>query len=381
MPSVALVTNVLASYRVPCFRELACHLPNDLAIFTLAHDMTHRRYILADELGDLPVSVLPGLHWHLPPLDDRHLNNVWPVLRSKPDVLILSGWDEPTYLLLWLWGVLFKKKILFWIESTSYDGRRTGVKELAKRTLLKYAAGCLVPGQRARQYCERLGVSPTRIFIAPNATDRNYFQAAANRLRPQRNALRKDFQVENAVVILFVGRLVEAFKGVSILFHAYARLVSENLPVKLIVVGDGPDRPAYEFMIEQLGLPGIDFTGILDHDTLCKYYTAADILVLSSVLETWGFVLNEGMEFGLPLVVSEAVGAGPDLVHEGKNGYSVPVGDIELLAARLVDLVRNRPLRDQMGMYSHRIIERFSPPNWAEGFMQAIRSASARTTP
>src|SRR5260370_36711684 len=101
MPSVALVTNVLSSYRIPCFRELARCLPNDLAIFTLAHDMAHRRYILADEHGDLPVSVLPGLHWHHPPLDDRHLNNVWPVLRAKPEVLILSGWDEPTYLLLW----------------------------------------------------------------------------------------------------------------------------------------------------------------------------------------------------------------------------------------------------------------------------------------
>lgn len=376
VPRVALITNLLSHYRIPCFQRLSQMLTDRIVFFTLAHDMQHRRYVLAEEQHNLPVIQLAGRQWHRPPLDDRHINNILPLLRTDPKVLILSGWDEPTYLLLWAWGVLTRKRILFWIESTTHDGPRTGLKETVKRTLLKHATGCVVSGQRAGEYCKALGVPSERIFIAPNAVNQDYFRTAAMRLLPQRSKLREQLNLKNEVVILYVGRLVEFYKNLSTLFRSYAVLAKQGTPIMLVLVGDGPDRPDYEAMVQKLDAPNVRFVGLLAHETLCEYYAAADILVLPSNSETWGFVLNEGMEFGLPLIVSEAVGAGPDLVREGENGYVVPVGSVDLLAARLRQMIEDANLRERMGANSRQLVQYFSPANWAEGMTSAIRFAA-----
>jgi glycosyltransferase involved in cell wall biosynthesis len=80
------------------------------------------------------------------------------------------------------------------------------------------------------------------------------------------------------------------------------------------------------------------------------------------------------MEFDLPLVISAAVGAGPDLVRHGENGFVFPVGDVSALAHYLEALAANEALRQKMGQASRSIIEKFSPENWANGVMQAIEA-------
>ncbi len=374
LPRVALVTNVLAHYRVPCFRRLAAQFGTRLTIYLLTGDMAHRRYVLARDGADLPVVRLRGWRWRRPPLDDRHLNDVRPVLGSDWRVLILGAWDEPTYLLLWAWAVARRRRIVFWIESTAHDLPRTGVKEAVKRLLLRRAAACIVPGQRAGEYCRRLGMPPERIFTAPNATDRDYFRGRAERLLPRRPALRRAAGLRRPAV-LFVGRLVERYKGVASLLEAGARLERRGLAPTLLVAGEGPDEALYRRLAGELGLGDARFLGNLEHEELCRYYAMADVLVLPSRSETWGFVLNEGMEFGLPLVVSDRVGAGPDLVRPGENGFTVPAGDAAALAASLENLGRDEDLRRRMGAASRRIVEDFSPARWAAGARRAIEVA------
>lgn len=370
MQRVALITNVLSHYRIPCFQALSEQLSGQICYFILSQDMKHRRYVMANEEPSFDYQFLRGIKWHNLPNDDRHFNNILPILRYKPEVLILGGWDEPTYLLLWLWGVMRGKKIFFWIESTKNEGNRTGIKERLKKLLLKYAAGCIVPGQRAMEYCQALGVSPDRIHIAPNAINRDFFQKQAITLLPKRDILKNKFMMDTSITILFVGRLVECFKNLTTLFQAVARL--QHLPIKMIIVGDGLDRPNYEKQVRETDISNVHFVGTLNHLELSEYYMAADILVLPSQSETWGFVLNEGMEFGLPLIVSDAVGAAPDLVHDGENGFIVPVKDIERLAARIRQLVTDQNLRNAMGDKSREIIQHFSPERWAQGVADAI---------
>ena len=314
----------------------------------------------------------------MPPCDDRHVNDLRPILKSRSDVLLLGGWDEPTYLLLWFYGVITGRKVLFWIESTAHEGVRKGGKEAFKRLLLKHAAGCIVPGKRALEYCSNLGVPEERIFIAPNATDRDYFCQRARMLQSKRPTVRKGLGIQG-VGILFVGRLVEDYKGVADLISAFGKLTVSGLNVSLMMVGDGTDKPDYENMVKRQRIPRVHFLGELGHEELCQVYAAADIFVLPSRSEPWGFVLNEGMEFGLPLVVSEAVGAGPDLVHPGENGFIFPVGDSDALAKYLEILVRDESLRKRMGERSKEIIKDFSPEAWAQGVVKAIESVTGKT--
>ena len=372
-PRIALVTNVLAHYRVPCFQKLAEQLPGRVTFFLLAKKMEHRTFVMAGHQNGLPVVPLGGWRWSRPPHDDLHLNDVRPVLRENYDVVILGGWDEPTYLLLWICGVVQRQKLLFWVESTINNAPRMGVKEKYKRLLLNHASACIVPGKSAYRYCQQLGHPGDRIFIAPNAANRAFFRGEADRLLPLREDLRREEELRG-LVILFVGRLVESLKGVSTLIKACGQLERNGKRASLLIVGDGPEKRSYQELGASEGLRDIRFLGTLDHETLCRYYAIADLFVLPSRSEPWGFVLNEGMEFGLPLLVSEAVGAGPDLVREGENGFVIPVGDTSALAKALEVLAEDEALRHRMGQASRSIIEKFSPENWANGVMQAIEA-------
>ncbi|HEY6332579.1 MAG TPA: glycosyltransferase [Blastocatellia bacterium] len=379
---VAVVTNLLSHYRVPCFQELAGRMPGRVTFFTLADKMTHRNYVLANNSREIPVRSLKGWSWSHPPYDDRHMNDIRPILGGNYNTIILGAWDEPTYLLLWAWGVATGKKIIFWIESTAYESRRSGIaagiKERYKRALIRRSAGCVVPGRRAFDYCNQLGMPECRIFVAPNAVDRDYFSSQASRLVEQRETLRLRLGLSGTVV-LFVGRFVESYKDVMTLVRSVSGIQHSGSPVNLVLVGDGPDRSTYQAWINEHNCANVHFAGELDHGRLCEYYAAADVLVLPSKSETWGFVLNEAMEFGLPVIVSEAVGAGPDLVYDGQNGFVIPVGDHERLAEALISLGQDGNLRRQMGRNSREIIARFSPETWASGVCEAIKAVGPAT--
>lgn len=373
---VAFVTNVLAHYRVPCFEALAARLPGRIDFFLLTQGMTHRSYVMARGAGTLPVQVLPGRAFASPPYDDTHLNDPRPALENH-DVIVLGGWAEPSYLLLWTLSQMTRKRVVFWIESTADDLERAGWKEALKRAMVGRAAGVVVSGTRAQQYCEQLGVPREKISRAPNAIDTAYFSKQARTLLPQRDLVRAELKLQN-IVTLFVGRMVESFKNVSGLLAAQRILEGKNLNAELILIGEGPDRAKYEQTVREWNLGGVRFVNFLEHDELCKYYAAADIFVLPSRSEPWGFVLNEAMEFGLPLVVSSVVGAAPDLVEPGGNGFVVAPDDVTGLAEALETLAQDNELRARLGARSREIIARFTPEAWADGFARALEHALSR---
>lgn len=272
-PRVALVTNVLAHYRVPCFERLKEALGERVTFFLLTGEMEHRRYVLAgEERPGLPVVTLDQRRrWRRPPYDDLHWNDVGPVVRGGFDVLILGGWSEPTYLLLWLRHLLRSTRILFWVESTAADFERRPLREAIKRILLKRVSGCIVPGHRAREYCGRLGVGADRVFVAPNATDGELFRLRAAQNLPRRRALREEFDL-SAPSLLFVGRLVESMKDVATLLRAVAELERRKVKVTLSLAGDGPDRQSLEARATELGCRDVRFLGTLDHEELSRDY-------------------------------------------------------------------------------------------------------------
>ena len=128
----------------------------------------------------------------------------------------------------------------------------------------------------------------------------------------------------------------------------------------------------FAFIAAEQGLKRVRFLGTLEQDALCKVYAAADVLVLPSRSEAWGLVLNEGMEFGLPVIASDSVGAVPDLLPEEENGFIVPVGDVKALGSALGRLMEDEALRRRMSEASRRIIEGFTPERWAKGVLRAV---------
>jgi glycosyltransferase involved in cell wall biosynthesis len=102
-------------------------------------------------------------------------------------------------------------------------------------------------------------------------------------------------------------------------------------------------------------------------------YAAADALVIpSDARETWGLVVNEAMAAGLPVVASDAVGCGPDLVRPGETGAVVRCGAMDELADALLDLARDPARRQALGAGARRLVGRYSVAEAVAGTLAAI---------
>ena len=91
-------------------------------------------------------------------------------------------------------------------------------------------------------------------------------------------------------------------------------------------------------------------------------------------------VVNEAMEFGLPLILSSNLGWAPVLLEEGENGFSFPVGNADALASQIEHLFLDKGLRQQMGTASRRIVRDHSISNWAEAILSAVRESQRQET-
>lgn len=129
--------------------------------------------------------------------------------------------------------------------------------------------------------------------------------------------------------ILAVGTL-KAIKDFPTLLRALARL-RETRDARLLILGEGAERPSLEALIDALGLRGAVFMPGFWADTR-PYYAAADLFVLSSAGEGFGNVIVEALEQGTPVVSTDCPSGPREILEDGKHGTLVPVGDVEALA-------------------------------------------------
>ncbi len=140
------------------------------------------------------------------------------------------------------------------------------------------------------------------------------------------------FQNERKPVILGVGRLTEQ-KDFATLLRAFA-LVREKYPARLMILGEGEDRPKLEALARQLQLEeDVALPGFVSNPY--KYMRRATVFVLSSRWEGLPTVLIEALALGTPVVATDCPSGPREILEEGRWGQLVPVGDVEALAAAL----------------------------------------------
>ena len=158
------------------------------------------------------------------------------------------------------------------------------------------------------------------------------------------------------------------------MLHALNLALHEKPKLYLLVIGTGELLDEACKYSKELDLP-VTFGGFLNQTEIARAYVAADCLVLPSDFgETWGLVVNEAMACGLPVIVSDRVGCGPDLVEEGVTGYTFPCGDIGRLASRLVTLSADHGRLRRMGEQARLRIMNYSVEHAVAGTLQAIDS-------
>lgn len=166
---------------------------------------------------------------------------------------------------------------------------------------------------------------------------------------------------DDTVLFLHVGRLA-AEKGVERILEAFrlARgLLPEGVSTHLIIAGDGPARPALRAMASA----DVTFLGNLDRGAvLPTLYASADAFLFASHTETLGLVILEAMASGLPVIAAPAGGVA-DHLRDDENGLAYPPGDVNAMAAAMVQVATTPELARRLGEEGRRTAERLS---WAE---------------
>jgi len=367
---VAVVTTVIAPYRIPVFNALAQDPDIELHVVFLARIHSGREWMVYEDEIRFQQQVLRGCE--ISAGDRQYLVNVG-TRRTLHDLeietVICGGYSEPALIEAWLYSLTSDRKGILWSESNWQDKPRKKVLEAAKRVVVARFDRWLVPGISARNYLLHLGAYEKDVYVAPNAVDIDYFaeQSMQYRQNADEHKSRKGYP---ETIILFVGRFVHR-KGVQCLLEAYRRIQRPDLG--LVLVGDGSQRATYAAFCRQNGVNNVFWEGFRQREELPFYYGIANLFVMPSLSDPWGLVLNEAMACSLPVIAGEAAGAVPDLIVPGQNGLTLNPQDIERMAQALSDMLSDKRQLQKMGRNSYRIIQHYSPKRCAQGFAEAIK--------
>ena len=169
--------------------------------------------------------------------------------------------------------------------------------------------------------------------------------------------------------LLYLGRL-KAYKKVEFILEAIALLSSKGVDCRLLVAGDGDYRGHLERLSEDLGINSrVTFLGYVTETKKIELLRKAWLHILTSSKEGWGITNLEAAACETPTVASDSPGLRDSVVH-GRTGFLVPHGNIEALADRINELLKNNELRENMGKNSRKFAEGFS---WEESAVQIER--------
>jgi glycosyltransferase involved in cell wall biosynthesis/GT2 family glycosyltransferase len=294
---------------------------------------------------------------------------------AEPDVVVVSGWSTFAAQAAIAWSRLRRVPYVLVVESHD-EGPRPGwrrkVKGAVVPPVVRGAAAVLVTGALARRSMLARGAAPERVHVFANTIDVDGFGERADRLAGRRPELRAELGVgPDDVAVLSVARLAPE-KAHDVLVRAVA--AADDPRLVLVLVGDGPERERLERLAAELGVRLV-VTGGRPWEVIVEAYAAADVFALLSERETWAVVVNEASACGLPLVLSDRIGAAHDLLRDGENGFLVAAGDVASAAAALRRLAVDPAGRRRMGARSRELVRGWGYGPSVEGFLAAVHLA------
>ena len=322
------VTNIPSPYRLHEFgmlhQELAARGVEFEAVF-LATTERGRNWIFDGGHCNFPYQIADGWEFYLkgkPFLVNP--GTLWMQWRRPPTWLWLGGsWYLPTIVSLsWLMRWRGKTWVLGWNESISQSHHviSNASGQAIRRLLLRPYHGWIVPGGRAEIYTRQAFADTQPVLTFANTVDETLYRDRVTELRREREALRASLELSpRDVVCLWPARLSPE-KGILPFLEAIEPLQGGYT---ILIAGEGPQRREIEvWLVAHPSMP-VRLLGHQDVDHLLKLYALADLLLLPSLSEPFGLVAVEALWARLPLLLSDRVGAVPEVLLPGSNGWSV----------------------------------------------------------
>ena len=270
--------------------------------------------------------------------------------KEESDLFVLGDYSAPTTQIAMRLLSRRKKRWVFWGEVPGFNRRgHLGnlLRQQLQRPIANGATAIAAIGSEAVDVYQTL-FPHIRVFNIPYFCNLARFKNAVTNTRARR---------KGTVDVLFSGQLIER-KGVDLLIQAFAQIADKVPEMHLQLLGTGPAQDALSGTIP-LGLRHrIHFLGFQQPAEIPGIFSTADMFVLPSRHDGWGVVVNEALGAGLPIIVSDRVGA-RDLVEDGCNGFVARAGDVDSLAGALLALGRSRGVRNSFGCRSAKLAETF----------------------
>ncbi len=350
---LAVITTHPIQYQVPLWRLLATDPALEVRVYFGA-DFSVRGYI-DREFGvqlawDAPLTA--GYAYEFLTIDAsvndasqirlHHTEMRMRLQQAAPHAALICGYAPFQFYLPLIWQlrrlhipILLRGEVTD--EAISRRWPKRFVRAVVLRWFYRQCRALLAIGENARRHYRARGVPDSKIFWSPYNVDTAWFEQQALRWLPEREAVRRALGfTADQPVLLFCGKLVP--RKDPLLVPAALRLLADqsDRSIGLIVVGDGELRDALQVACAPLTAVTTAFVGFQNLRDIGQYYAATDGLILPSRWgETWGLVVNEALQFGKPVLVSDQVGCWRDLVIDGKTGFVFPVGNADALAQRL----------------------------------------------
>lgn len=299
------------------------------------------------------------------------------ILGSKTDLICIAGYVHFSTVVALLCSIILRKK--FVMHADEFNNMRPQGKlsllkwvsrELLRRLIFKYGEAVLVCGRRGIESALIAGCKEEKVLDFPYVIDVERMKTDAPEVIPQECIGDLD---EGATVIFFSGRMIPR-KGLSTLLSA---LSDKPISKKWIlwIEGDGPELSQYKLLAQEHGIQDrCRFLGFCQFDVHSWLIRFADIVVVPSLVDTWGIVVDEGIQLGKVVVTSDATGSGYDRILNGYNGFIFPAGDPVSLSNILITLIEDSNQRALIGGVAMSGTGNFRPVDNLETLLKLIKN-------
>jgi glycosyltransferase involved in cell wall biosynthesis len=314
--------NQPSHYQTAFFRELAAREGVSLKVWYARGQSADRRELGWRDHGAESYAYREAMV----PRGLRRLGVFRQVWRERKAVHVINGvWAEPAFVLVALALVLVRANFFFHSEAANPDSERGGgvraLKYRFARWIVGRSRGMFLIGEKACRYYRRVGIPVESMFKF------SYFVAGrvpSERVRSETEAFR----------VCYVGQFV-ARKRVEDLILVVTRLAQAGRAVCLTLVGAGPLRGHYRAMADAAGPGVIEIRPAVAPEQVPEILAQQDLLVLPSAFDGWGLTVNEALQAGVPVVVSDACGVAEVLERRPDWGVTFRAGEVDALHAAL----------------------------------------------
>ncbi|HYO24648.1 MAG TPA: glycosyltransferase [Lacipirellulaceae bacterium] len=365
-PRVAVVANSYPPYRVHLHQQIVAQAP-EVELWSLStHSNSYCRWDgLRPPEAIRPVEFSAGE----PTNEQPHVRRSMREWRKGGRVIRWLREHEVAAVFVQGCGDMGRLRIIHWcrrhgvpcfltgdfnIRSDNHRPLKRWLKRLVYNRGVGWSYGLMPCGEHGLALLHRYGGRDKPEWRFPFVPDVSLFQ----RTPPEAiHRARAQYSLDPARRrLVFSARMMSA-KRPDLAIAAFARIAADRPQWDLVMVGDGPLRAELESAVPVPLRGRVTWTGFLDRtEDIAAIYAQCDAMLLPSDHEPWGVVIVEAAAAGLAIVASDAVGAGPELVHHGENGGVFPIGDLdalvrELLATTAADAIETRKARSLQIMH------------------------------